>query len=70
MNLTHIESRRAKETKDGLEFFVDCDNTGAGFEDVVNDLKKQTTHLQVLSPDSRQQEDGRQEGMAVSHTVK
>ena len=46
-----------------------CENTGDGRQDVVDDLKKQTRHLQVL-PSEPKQDEGAENGMVVNFAFK
>ena len=57
VNLHHIESRPSKENKDCYEFFVACDNVCGGLHGAIEDLRKHTMHLQVLSRNPQAQSD-------------
>ena len=64
MNLHHIESRPSIENKNTYDFFVACDNARGGLHDAVDNLKEQTTHIQVMSRNPHKHEN---EGIYLVH---
>ncbi|KAL8614973.1 hypothetical protein ACOMHN_029716 [Nucella lapillus] len=48
VNLQHIESRPSRDKKDCYEFFVTCGRAEVELEQVTDDLKDHTLHLQLL----------------------